>query len=72
MFMKHVKYIIMIFMQTRQLLAKYPESPVVATCRSPDSAENLAALKEQHPTQLTVLKLDVTMEDTMKVKMSCL
>lgn len=56
------------FIQTRQLLAKYPESPVVATCRSPDSAVNLTALKEQHPSRLTILKLDVTLEDTMKVR----
>lgn len=52
---------------TRQLLAKHPESPVVATCRTPDSADNLAALKEQYPSQLTVLRLDVTEEDTMQV-----
>ena len=53
--------------QTRQILAKYPDSPVVATCRNPSAAENLMALKEKYPSQLTVLKLDVTDERTAEV-----
>lgn len=51
---------------TEKLLTKHPDSPVVATCRNPDSAEGLTALKERFPSQLTVLRLDVTMEDTMQ------
>lgn len=51
---------------TEKLLTKHPESPVVATCRNPESAEKLSALKEQFPSQLTVLRLDVTQEDTME------
>eukprot|EP00250_Pteridium_aquilinum_P002255 c12452_g1_i2 orf=549-1724(-) len=52
---------------TRQILAKYSEGPVIATCRNPDSAENLLALKDQYPSRLTVMKLDVTDEMTVKV-----
>lgn len=51
---------------TRQLLSKHPESVVVATCRNPDSSDNLASLKEQHPSRLTVLRLDVTEENTIE------
>ena len=55
------------FLQTSQLLAQHPDSPVVATCRNPSTAYNLMALKEKYPSQLTVLKLDVTDERTAKV-----
>ncbi|MCO5583847.1 hypothetical protein L7F22_037762 [Adiantum nelumboides] len=51
---------------TEKLLTKHPDSPVIATCRNPDSAEGLTALKEKFSSQLTVLRLDVTMEDTME------
>lgn len=51
---------------TRQLLYKHPESSVVATCRTPDSAQNLKALKEEHPSRLTILQLDVTNESTVQ------
>lgn len=51
---------------TEKLLTKHPESPVVATCRNPEAAENLAALKDRFSSQLTVLRLDVTQEDTME------
>lgn len=52
---------------TRQILAKYSEGPVIATCRNPDSADNLKALKDQYPSRLTVMKLDVTDEFSVKV-----
>ena len=56
-----------VFLQTSQLLAQHPDSPVVATCRNPSTANNLMALKEKYPSQLTVMKLDVTDERTAKV-----
>jgi hypothetical protein len=53
--------------QTRQLLAKYPDSPIVATCRNPSIATDLQALKEKYPSQLIVMKLDVTDEQSAEV-----
>ncbi|EFJ28805.1 hypothetical protein SELMODRAFT_92349 [Selaginella moellendorffii] len=50
----------------RQLLERNSKDFVVATCRNPVKAENLAALKEQYPDRLQVLGLDVTDEDTIK------
>lgn len=52
---------------TRQILAKYPDGPVLATCRNPDGADNLKALKDQYPSRLTIMKLDVTDEYSIKV-----
>ncbi|MCO5568278.1 hypothetical protein L7F22_021975 [Adiantum nelumboides] len=51
---------------TRQILAKYPEGPVLATCRNPDGADNLRSLKDQYPSRLTIMKLDVTDEYSIK------
>ncbi|XP_024542123.1 uncharacterized protein LOC9647559 isoform X2 [Selaginella moellendorffii] len=53
-------------MQVRQLLERNAKDFVVATCRNPVKAENLAALKEKYPDRLQVLGLDVTDEDTIK------
>ncbi|EFJ17480.1 hypothetical protein SELMODRAFT_114449 [Selaginella moellendorffii] len=50
----------------RQLLERNAKDFVVATCRNPVKAENLAALKEKYPDRLQVLGLDVTDEDTIK------
>ena len=52
--------------QTRQLLEK-EEGHVIATCRNPDSAGDLLALKAKHSSRLTVLPLDVTKETTIEV-----
>jgi len=50
----------------RQLLEK-EGGHVIATCRDPENAGNLASLKDQHSTRLTVLPVDVTKEGTIEV-----
>ncbi|XP_043118665.1 C-factor [Puntigrus tetrazona] len=47
----------------RYLLFNRPPAAVVATCRNPDAAHRLAALREQHPDRLTVLELDACREE---------
>ncbi|KAL2642369.1 hypothetical protein R1flu_009956 [Riccia fluitans] len=50
----------------KQLLGRGAESHVIATCRNPDSAEKLIALKEQFPHRLSILPLDVTVESSIE------
>ena len=57
----------MFLKQTRQLLVSHPDSPVIATCRNPGTADDLMALKKKYPSQLSVMKLDVTDERTAEV-----
>ena len=40
---------------------------VVAACRSPDAAEQLQQLREEHPDTLTTIPLDVTDEQSIEV-----
>ncbi|XP_030642996.1 uncharacterized protein LOC115823124 [Chanos chanos] len=47
------------------LLNKAPAA-VIATCRNPEVAADLATLSAQHPGRVTVLKLDVNREDDIK------
>lgn len=53
--------------QVRQLLSRSAAGSVVATCRNPDSAECLQALREQYPGRLSILPLDVTVESSIEV-----
>ncbi|KAM3913460.1 uncharacterized protein RB166_018757 [Leptodactylus fuscus] len=39
---------------------------VIATCRDPESATDLQALKEQHPDALSILRLDVTSQSDIQ------
>lgn len=50
----------------RYLLLNKAPAAVIATCRNPDSAQNLAALSAQYPGRMTVLKLDVNREEDIK------
>ncbi|MGD8606105.1 MAG: SDR family oxidoreductase [Myxococcales bacterium] len=47
---------------TRAVLARTAHGQVFATCREPEQATELAALRAQYPGRLTVLALDVTRE----------
>ncbi|XP_071090394.1 C-signal-like [Haliotis cracherodii] len=46
----------------RTLLARGPDSVVIATCRSPNSATDLQKLSQQYPSQLRIHQLDITSE----------
>lgn len=50
----------------KHILSYKAPAAVVATCRNPEGAIDLAALAAQHPGRLSVLKLDVTQEDDIK------
>ncbi|KAL2083346.1 hypothetical protein ACEWY4_021119 [Coilia grayii] len=50
----------------KHFLTHKAPSAVVATCRNPESAMDLAALAAQHPGRVTVLKVDATREDDIK------
>ena len=39
---------------------------VIATCRSPSTAKDLLSLKEKHPSNLTILSMDLTNEASIK------
>lgn len=41
---------------------------VVATCRDPDAAADLQALRDAHPEHLTLVQLDVTDEASINVR----
>lgn len=49
-----------------QLLGRYSNTRVVATCRDPAGAEHLDALHDQSQGRLEVLPLDVTKEDSIR------
>ena len=40
---------------------------VVAACRNPDAAEQLHALREEHPGRLSLVGMDVTNEGSIQV-----
>ncbi|KAH3706498.1 C-factor-like [Dreissena polymorpha] len=46
----------------KALLLRKPNTVVIATCRSPEGAMDLEALRSQDPHRLHVLKIDVTQE----------
>ncbi len=50
----------------RHLLKSAPSSHVFATCRNPDSANDLQLLRDSYPDQLDIVPLDVTSEDQIK------
>lgn len=47
----------------RYILQNKTPAVVIATCRNPDTAVDLCALAEQHPSRMMVLKLDVSREE---------
>lgn len=47
----------------RHILKNKSPSAVIATCRNPDRALDLRAMAEQHPSRMTILKLDVNREE---------
>ncbi|XP_062375601.1 C-signal [Sardina pilchardus] len=50
----------------KHILSFKAPAAVVATCRNPEAATDLAALAAQHPGRVTVLKVDVSREDDIK------
>ncbi|XP_013860639.1 C-factor isoform X2 [Austrofundulus limnaeus] len=50
----------------KQILKKKSSAAVLATCRNPDAAAELRVLAGQHPGRLTVLKLDVNLEEDIR------
>lgn len=50
----------------RQLLSREPASHVIATCRNPDDAPDLARLRMEHSERLRVLRLDVSEERSIE------
>lgn len=47
----------------KHILKNKSPAAVIATCRNPDGATELRALADQHPGQVTVLRLDVSREE---------
>lgn len=48
-------------------MEKNEKGHVVATCRNPDGAPTLLALKNEFPERLNILQLDLTIESTIEV-----
>lgn len=47
----------------KTLLQRNPATTVIATCRNPNSAQDLGQLKDSNPANLHICKLDVTKEE---------
>ena len=54
----------------RTLLSRSPDGNVLATCRSPSSAQELQELNNQMQGRLHVLQVDVSNESQIQVKQS--
>uniref|UniRef100_H3AHF4 Zgc:65997 n=1 Tax=Latimeria chalumnae TaxID=7897 RepID=H3AHF4_LATCH len=50
----------------KYILSKHRKAMVIATCRAPDTGNQLRKLKGDYPNRVTILKLDVTREDEIK------
>ncbi|XP_041644773.1 C-factor [Cheilinus undulatus] len=50
----------------KHILKTKSSAAVIATCRNPDRAAELRGLEGQHPSRLTVLRLDVTREEDIR------
>ncbi|KAK6174324.1 hypothetical protein SNE40_017627 [Patella caerulea] len=50
----------------KSLLKRSKDATVIATCRNPDSAEDLHKLKNDYPASLHIYKIDVTKESEIK------
>ena len=55
----------------RMLLSRSPDLKLVATCRSPDTANDLQELKNSVQDRLHILPLDITNETQIKVPVLC-
>lgn len=47
----------------KTLLQRNPATTVIATCRNPNSAQDLGQLKDSNPANLHICKLDITKEE---------
>ncbi len=44
---------------------------MVAACRNPDAAEQLHALRDEHPGRLSLVRMDITDEGSIQVGRPC-